>query len=85
MQHPILTSHPGGRDAVEGAAKVTGESVLNEVYDLIRHRLPHLQPDDPARPYLAALGPALGEALGRPRAVAVPEARLRDAGHRPTA
>jgi hypothetical protein len=69
MQHPILTAIDGqaGR-----APQITGETVLNEVFDLVRRRLPYLSATDPARPHLAALAPALAEALGRPRAVAVP-------------
>lgn len=49
-----------------------GEALLNEVYDLMRHRLPLLSPEDAARPYLSALLPQLGVALGRPALVAVP-------------
>lgn len=70
-QPPILTAHKGGH-----SDEITGETVLNEVFDLLRHRLPHVAASDPARPHLVALAPLLGDALGRPRAVAVPEARL---------
>jgi hypothetical protein len=45
----------------------SGEQVLTEVLDLITDRLRHLPLDDPARPQLVALAPALAEALGRPR------------------
>src|SRR5436305_1230704 len=69
-----LTVHEGGR----GADMVTGETVLNEVFDLIRLRLPFIGASDPARPYLAALAPALAEALGRPRAAVVPAEPLPD-------
>jgi hypothetical protein len=72
MQHPILTVHPGGA----GHGQVTGEAVLNEIFDLIRHRLPLLDPTDPVRPHLAALAPVLAEELGRPRAVVVPTVPL---------
>lgn len=70
LQHPILTALDGGAKP----AAITGEQVLNEILDLITDRLPHLALDDPARPRLAAFAPALGAALGRPRATAV-EAR----------
>lgn len=76
MQHPILTGHDGGKRDDDA---LTGEHVLNEIYDLIRRRLPLIPLDDPARTCLAALAPALGESLGRPRAVAVPEVRQRAA------
>jgi hypothetical protein len=72
MQHPILTVHDGGADH----GQVTGETVLNEIFDLIRHRLPLLDPTDPVRPHLAALAPVLAEGLGRPRAVVVPTVPL---------
>lgn len=72
-QRPILKVHDGGCDA---DGNISGESVLNEIFDLLRHRLPLLAATDPARPHLAALAPALGDALGRPRAVAVPTERL---------
>jgi hypothetical protein len=70
-QPPILTVHDGQSDS-----GITGEFVLNEIFDLIRRRLPMLPATDPARPHLAALAPALGDALGRPRAVAVPAEQL---------
>jgi hypothetical protein len=66
-QHPILTALEGG--ASNGS--ITGEQVLNEILDLLTDRLPRLALHDPARPHLAAFAPALGAALGRPRAAAV--------------
>jgi hypothetical protein len=56
-QHPILTALEGG--ASNGS--ITGEQVLNEILDLLTDRLPRLALHDPA----------LGAALGRPRAAAV--------------
>jgi hypothetical protein len=44
----------------------TGEALLNDVFDLIRCRLPRLPVNDPARPALTALCPMLAQALGRP-------------------
>lgn len=44
---------------------VTGESLLNEICDLIEARLPGIPLDDPARRTLSALTPALAAALGR--------------------
>lgn len=59
-QPPILTGHDGG------LGEYDGEALANEVFDLIRRRLPRLRPEDPMRPMMAQLLPALGEALGRP-------------------
>lgn len=66
-QQPILKGHDGGK----GRDEVTGESVLNEVYDLLRRRLPSVDPSDRLRPTLMRFLPLLGEALGRPRLVEV--------------
>lgn len=73
VQHPILTPHDGGRGEYDG------EALLNDVFDLMRRRLPHLRLDDPVRPTVAALLPHLAEALGRPAVALVQEARRRDA------
>lgn len=53
--------------------RVSGESVLHEMYDLIRRRLPDVAPNDPARSTLTEAACALGDRLGRPRAVPVSE------------
>lgn len=45
-----------------------GEQVLNEILDLLNDRLPSIPTDDPTRPHLAVLAPALSAALGRPPA-----------------
>lgn len=66
-QSPILTSLDGGADAT----LYDGEELLNEVFDLMRRRLPKIPVDDPARPALTALLPALAESLGRPLVVPV--------------
>lgn len=71
MQPPILKALEGGAHAAYG-----GEQLLTEVFDLMRRRLPLLAEDDPARPYFAALTPALGEVLGRPPVVEAPTERL---------
>lgn len=60
MQHPILTPIDGG-----GESQYTGVTLLNEVYDLIRRRLPKLSPDDPHRAVLSWLLTQLGPRLGR--------------------
>lgn len=70
-QPPIFSMHEGGN----GAGVVTGRKVLDDIYDLIRRALPKIPIDDPARPYLTAALPALGDELGRPRVVAVPPSR----------
>lgn len=71
VQPPILKALEGGAHAAYG-----GEQLLTEVFDLMRRRLPLLAEDDPARPYFAALTPALGEVLGRPPVVEAPTERL---------
>lgn len=58
-----LRSYDGGGEGV-----LSGNEVLNEVYDLLRRRLPDLSPDDPARPALAATLTDLAPMLGRPTA-----------------
>lgn len=63
----VLTGHDGGRAQDE----YTGEDLAAEMFDLMRRRLPLLDGDDPVRLTLHALLPALGEALGRPRLLAV--------------
>jgi hypothetical protein len=54
-----------------GEGSDSGESLLNDVFDLIAERLPQLPLDDPTRPALAATLPLLGAGLGRPRAMLV--------------
>lgn len=63
-----LTTYDGGR-----TDQRTGRDVVEEVYDLLRHRLPDLSPDDPARPALAATLTDLAPMLGRPTAEIVRE------------
>lgn len=45
----------------------TGEDLLNEVFDVMKCRVPKLQPDDPYRERLMTLIPQLAAALGRAR------------------
>lgn len=66
VQHPILTGHDGG-----ATGEYTGEALMNEVFDLMRRRLPELLPDDPYRARLMVLLPPMGAALGRDRLVPV--------------
>jgi hypothetical protein len=56
---PGLKVLDGGKDGYDG------EALMNEVFDLIRRRLPKIPADDPMRPRLSSLLPALGMALGR--------------------
>lgn len=65
MNRPILTPHDGGGD------KYDGEMLANEIFDLIRHRLPRIAVDDPVRENVQRLLPALADALGRPRLLPV--------------
>jgi hypothetical protein len=69
VQHPILTPHDGGGDDYDGAA------LAEEIFDLLRSRLPRLASEDPVRALVQPLLPALGEALGHPRLLLV-EQRL---------
>ena len=55
----ITTIYDGGREA-----DLTGEEVLEEVFDLIRRLLPRLHPDDPVRASFLRLAPMLGTSLG---------------------
>lgn len=67
-QQPIMRLHEGGGDACD---ENSGEALMNDVFDLIRRRLPSLPLEDPTRPALAALCPMLAQALGRPQVVEV--------------
>jgi hypothetical protein len=49
----------------------TGEALANDLYDLIAERLPRIPMDDPAREVFARHLPAVGDALGRPRALLI--------------
>lgn len=69
-QHPILTPLDGG-----GAKEYDGDDLMNEVFDLMRHRLPRLRMTDPHRPVVSEFLAALGPRLGRDRLVAVQESR----------
>lgn len=60
MQGPILRGHDG-----EGEQPYDGEALANEVFDLLRRRLPSLPLTDPLRSVLYQMLPALGSALGR--------------------
>lgn len=53
------------------------EDLWGEAFDLMRRRLPDVDPSDPLRPATAAFLADLGRRLGRDRLVAVPEARSR--------
>lgn len=64
---PILTPHTGEEDR----GSYTTNDLMNEVFDLMRRRLPKLAADDPGRRRVMALLPALGEALGRDQVVPV--------------
>jgi len=52
QEPPLLTLHDG-----EGAGYRSGEDFLDEVFDLIRCRLPELHPSDPVRVALSRLAP----------------------------
>lgn len=60
-QHPILRSLDGGA----GQPHYTGDDLMNEVYELMLTRLPQLAVDDPDRPRVMRLLPAMATALGR--------------------
>ena len=60
-QHPILRSLDGGG----GQPHYTGDDLMNEVYELMLNRLPQLAVDDPDRPRVMRLLPAMASALGR--------------------
>ena len=62
-------------DCTEPCAEYSGVDLMSEVFDLMRHRLPWIPPDDPYRLRLMALLPAMGSALGRDRLVPVPADR----------
>lgn len=49
----------------------TVDGLLNEIADLIAKRLPHIPLDDPGRPVIAKLSPALNHTLGRPQVTLV--------------
>ena len=68
MQGPLLKGHDGGR-----GDEYDGEALMNEVYDLMRHRLPLLHPGDLHRPVVSQFLARLGDRLGRDRLVAVQE------------
>ncbi len=65
-QGPILRSHDGGGDHYDG------ESLANDVYDLMRRKLPLLAEDDPLRPAFSESLTSLSVLLGRPLLVPVP-------------
>lgn len=69
MDRPLLTPLEGG------STKYKGADLMGEVYDLIRHRLPDLDPLDPHRQAMSAFLAQLGPLLGRSQLVAVPEDR----------
>lgn len=62
-----LTAYDGGREG-----RLSGEEVLDELFDLIRLRLPRLAPEDPVHGSLSRLAPYLGQSLGRPTVEIVP-------------
>lgn len=66
---PILTPHEGGED------RYTVDDLMHEVFDLMRRRLPRIDPDDPDRIRVLETLPVMCRALGRDRLVAVPESR----------
>lgn len=67
VQHPMMKGHDGGDDGGE----YTGHHLAEELFDLMRRRLPRLADDDPYRHLLMRTLPVLGEALGRPQLVPV--------------
>lgn len=69
-QSPILTAHDGGGE------QDSGEQLLNDVFDLIRRRLPRLACDDPVRVSLTAVMPELARRLDRPHVMPVRADRL---------
>ena len=68
-QPPILVGHDGAWDEYDG------KSLMNEVYDLMRRRLPRIGASDRYRPVLSWFLAELGRRLGRPELVPVPEDR----------
>jgi hypothetical protein len=58
---PTLTPYKG--PAADWSA---GERLLNDVFELVRARLPELAPDDPVRESFAKVLPDVGRSLGRP-------------------
>lgn len=54
---------------------VAGEQLMNDVYDLLRDRLPELPPDDPYRTLLLGVLPQFGRVLGRSPLIPVPVGR----------
>jgi len=48
------------------ASRISGESVLQEMYDLIRRRLPDVAPNDPARSTLTEAACVLADRLACP-------------------
>lgn len=73
MDRPILTPHDGCGEHYDG------ENLMNEIFDLIRRRLPLLPPGDPVRRVMHALLPRLAVALGRPRVLPARDPRPRAA------
>lgn len=73
VDRPILTPHDGGAEN----ANYSTDDLMNEVFDLMRRRLPRLNAGDPGRARLMALLPQIGAALGRDQVVPVPEDRAR--------
>lgn len=69
MDRPNLTPLEGGGDGYDGM------TLMNEVFDLMRRRLPRLRLDDPQRPVVSEFLVALGPRLGRDPLVAVREGR----------
>jgi hypothetical protein len=67
-QRPLMVALDGGAPL---SKEIDGETVLNEILDLIRCRVPLIPEDDPARAHLVGLRVALAEALGRPPVAAV--------------
>jgi len=57
-----LTAYDGNREGLLSG----GKEVVDEIYDLIRARLPRLAADDPVRRSLSRVAPGLAEALDRP-------------------
>jgi hypothetical protein len=57
-----MTAEPGNYSGVD---------LMNEVFDLLAHRVPHLALDDSYRPRLMAVLPQMGSRLGRPPVAAV--------------
>lgn len=64
-QQPVLVLHEGVTEVL------SGREVLDEVFDLIRYRLPYLATEDPVRQILSAVLPS----PGRPALAPVPAER----------